>query len=359
MQGELQEHITAARAGDRHAFDSLFARTMPQLIAFLRVKVGRLVGSRESVCDLAQSVCREVLEDMDGFQYAGDAAFRHWLFQQASRKIIDRHRYLRRARRDAAREVPADAEGEEDARSLLDCYASFCTPSQVAGAREELERIEGAIARLPENQRDAVCLSRLMSLPYPRCRGAPGLYGGRRASAGRAWARQARAGAILNQLESTPMDELLESLVARSIQALERGDTAAVDGLCDDHPQLAPEIRRQLERLGEAGLLGANALEISERVGPYLVLEPLGRGGMGSVFLAEQDEPVRRRVALKVIRLGNGQSRGARSFRARASIAGADEPPAHCYRVRRRAYRSRAAIHRDGVRAGCFDHQVL
>jgi serine/threonine protein kinase/tetratricopeptide (TPR) repeat protein len=40
------------------------------------------------------------------------------------------------------------------------------------------------------------------------------------------------------------------------------------------------------------------------RVGPYLLLEPLGEGGMGSVFLAEQDEPVRRRVALKVIKPG-------------------------------------------------------
>jgi len=166
MQGDLREHVTAARAGDQHAFDSLFARTMPQLIAFLRVKVGRLIGARESVRDLAQSVCREVLEDMDGFEYAGDAAFRRWLFQQASSKIIDRHRYLRRARRDAGREVSADPDVEADARSVLASYATFCTPSQVAGAREELHRIEAAIARLPENQRDAVCLSRLMGLSY-------------------------------------------------------------------------------------------------------------------------------------------------------------------------------------------------
>ena len=137
MQGHLEQDLTAARAGDQHAFDSLFARTMPQLIAFLRVKVGRLVGARESVRDLAQSVCREVLEDMDDFEYNGDAAFRHWLFQQASRKIIDRHRYLRRARRDAGREVAVDAP-ETEVQSLLDCYATFCTPSQVVGARGTL-----------------------------------------------------------------------------------------------------------------------------------------------------------------------------------------------------------------------------
>jgi tetratricopeptide (TPR) repeat protein/tRNA A-37 threonylcarbamoyl transferase component Bud32 len=40
------------------------------------------------------------------------------------------------------------------------------------------------------------------------------------------------------------------------------------------------------------------------RIGPYKVLELLGQGGMGEVYLAEQSEPVRRQVAVKVIRPG-------------------------------------------------------
>src|SRR5262249_55868090 len=38
------------------------------------------------------------------------------------------------------------------------------------------------------------------------------------------------------------------------------------------------------------------------RIGPYKLLQALGEGGMGTVYLAEQEEPVRRRVALKVIK---------------------------------------------------------
>src|ERR1041385_6328309 len=41
-----------------------------------------------------------------------------------------------------------------------------------------------------------------------------------------------------------------------------------------------------------------------ERIGRYKLLQKLGEGGCGVVYMAEQEEPVRRRVALKVIKLG-------------------------------------------------------
>jgi eukaryotic-like serine/threonine-protein kinase len=41
-----------------------------------------------------------------------------------------------------------------------------------------------------------------------------------------------------------------------------------------------------------------------ERIGPYTILQKVGEGGMGTVYVAEQAKPVRRRVALKVIKRG-------------------------------------------------------
>src|SRR5216110_1184863 len=41
-----------------------------------------------------------------------------------------------------------------------------------------------------------------------------------------------------------------------------------------------------------------------DRIGHYKLLQQIGEGGWGIVYMAEQEEPVRRRVALKIIKLG-------------------------------------------------------
>jgi hypothetical protein len=40
------------------------------------------------------------------------------------------------------------------------------------------------------------------------------------------------------------------------------------------------------------------------RLGPYKLLREIGQGGMGVVYMAEQEQPVRRKVALKIIKPG-------------------------------------------------------
>jgi WD40 repeat protein/serine/threonine protein kinase len=44
--------------------------------------------------------------------------------------------------------------------------------------------------------------------------------------------------------------------------------------------------------------------EAGERIGPYKLMEEIGEGGFGTVWVAEQEKPVRRRVALKIIKMG-------------------------------------------------------
>jgi serine/threonine protein kinase len=62
-------------------------------------------------------------------------------------------------------------------------------------------------------------------------------------------------------------------------------------------------------------------------IGPYKLLEQIGEGGMGVVFMAEQVHPVRRRVALKIIRPGMDTKQVIARFEAeRQALAMMDHP---------------------------------
>jgi len=62
-------------------------------------------------------------------------------------------------------------------------------------------------------------------------------------------------------------------------------------------------------------------------VGKYTLLEPIGQGGFGTVFLAEQREPIIRRVALKIIKLGMDTEQVIARFEAeRQALAVMDHP---------------------------------
>ena len=68
------------------------------------------------------------------------------------------------------------------------------------------------------------------------------------------------------------------------------------------------------------------------RIGPYKLLQQIGEGGMGAVWMAEQQEPVRRLVALKVIKAGMDSAQVIVRFEAeRQALALMDHP--HIARV--------------------------
>ena len=65
----------------------------------------------------------------------------------------------------------------------------------------------------------------------------------------------------------------------------------------------------------------------SEPIGPYRLLERIGEGGMGTVYMAEQTEPIRRKVALKLIKPGMDSRHVIARFEAeRQALAMMDHP---------------------------------
>ena len=77
-------------------------------------------------------------------------------------------------------------------------------------------------------------------------------------------------------------------------------------------------------------------------IGPYKLLEQIGEGGMGVVYMAEQQAPVRRRVALKIIKLGMDTKQVVARFEAERQAARDDGPSEYRQGVRRRSNRYQA-----------------
>ena len=73
-------------------------------------------------------------------------------------------------------------------------------------------------------------------------------------------------------------------------------------------------------------------------IGRYKLLERIGEGGFGVVYMAEQLTPVRRKVALKVIKPGLDTRQVIARFEAERQGAGADGPREHRQGPRRRQH---------------------
>lgn len=154
------ELVTRAQGGDREALSELLARHLPALEAFVRGRVRGAFGAREGASDVLQSTVRDLLQNADAFRHGGEAAFRHWIYATAARKIADKHAYHAAARRDRARE---SGEGEEG--DLLDrLLARSASPTQRVAAAELFERLESAFGELSDDEREVVLLSRVVGL---------------------------------------------------------------------------------------------------------------------------------------------------------------------------------------------------
>src|SRR5437867_7823105 len=86
--------------------------------------------------------------------------------------------------------------------------------------------------------------------------------------------------------------------------------------VCDSDPDL-PQTERMANLTEKPG----------DKIGRYKLLQQIGEGGCGVVYMAEQEEPVRRRVALKIIKVGMDTKQVVARFEAeRQALAMMDHP---------------------------------
>jgi serine/threonine protein kinase len=128
------------------------------------------------------------------------------------------------------------------------------------------------------------------------------------------------------------------------LAALEREDPAQravfLQEACGDNAALRGEVQALLDAHEKGGDLFYGRPLASKTtpfaplvegpgtlIGPYKLLQQIGEGGMGVVYMAEQEKPVRRKVALKIIKPGMDSRQVVARFEAeRQALALMDDP---------------------------------
>ena len=137
----------------------------------------------------------------------------------------------------------------------------------------------------------------------------------------------------MNDLRPEVKSLFFEAIDQRSPEELRR----FLDRACANDTKLRANLEQLLCAHRDAGnfLGGSSPAAIDQprlerpgaQIGPYKLLEQIGEGGMGVVFMAEQTRPVQRRVALKIIKAGMDTRQVVARFEAeRQALAMMDHP---------------------------------
>jgi serine/threonine protein kinase/tetratricopeptide (TPR) repeat protein len=134
----------------------------------------------------------------------------------------------------------------------------------------------------------------------------------------------------------------LKAIFSRALELDSPADRGRyLDEVCGDKAQLRDEVESLLKALGDAGDFlerpaapptaavepSAPAEGPGAVIGPYKLLERIGEGGMGEVWMAEQRAPMQRKVALKIIKAGMDTRQVVARFEAeRQALALMDHP---------------------------------
>ena len=127
----------------------------------------------------------------------------------------------------------------------------------------------------------------------------------------------------------------VEELFDRALSLPEGERLQFLEKECSGDPGLMAEVRSLLRHQSAEFLenpehlptIVPDDLSDPDEIGPYRLVRPLGSGGMGVVYLAEQEQPVRRTVALKLIKLGMDTARVVARFESeRQALAMMNHP---------------------------------
>jgi RNA polymerase sigma-70 factor, ECF subfamily len=164
---ELESLLARVRGRDAEALAEFLQAHRPQLMAFIERQLGHALRRKVEPDDVFQEASAEAVRALPTVEL-GDRDPFSWLCQVAERRIIDLHRrFFDAQKRDAGREVPLGGGGSETGQAGLInmLVASMTTPSKAFSRNAREARLQESLAKLPDEQREALRMRYVESLP--------------------------------------------------------------------------------------------------------------------------------------------------------------------------------------------------
>ncbi len=140
------------------------------------------------------------------------------------------------------------------------------------------------------------------------------------------------------------------------------GDAALlqrVEALLNAHASTDPDMTVKSSPSTDRQVVEPLTEKAGDHINRYKLLQEIGEGGCGTVYMAEQEQPVRRRVALKVIKLGMDTKQVIARFEAERQALAMMDHPNIAKVLDAGATEIRPSVLRHGIGARRADHRVL
>ena len=163
-----QHLLTLAKEGDRTALEQLCQVYGERVHWIVRFRMGGEIRSKLESMDVVQDAFVLALQDLEDFIYRDQGDFLRWMSKIVENRIRDNIKQLHADKRDIRREVRLGNHLPNTKNSYANALepVATTTPSVIASQKEDLDKLERAIATLKPDYREALILKKIEGLSY-------------------------------------------------------------------------------------------------------------------------------------------------------------------------------------------------
>jgi RNA polymerase sigma-70 factor, ECF subfamily len=167
-QNSTRALLLRAQVGDNQALSDLYDRYQMRVLAAVRARLGAKLRGKLESWDVVQDALMASLKNLQSFKPTSEGAFLNWLAKIVENRIRDRLDYFVAEKRDPGRETPLARQRSAESSIPLDIpdRNGAPTPSQALILSEDLARLEEAMDRLPEEQREMIVAVKIEGQSY-------------------------------------------------------------------------------------------------------------------------------------------------------------------------------------------------